>query len=37
MADTTLTKTPPAARRFDIGDFVRQYGVLIIIAVMLRT
>lgn len=35
MADTTLTKTPPAARRFDIGDFVRQYGVLIIIAVML--
>jgi ribose transport system permease protein len=35
MADTTLTKTPPAARRFDVGDFVRQYGVLIIIAVML--
>ena len=36
MADTTLTKTPGAApRRFDIGDFVRQYGVLIIIAVML--
>jgi len=35
MADTALTKTPPAARRFDIGDFVRQYGVLIIIAVML--
>lgn len=34
MADTTLTKTP-AARRFDFGDFVRQYGVLIIIAVML--
>lgn len=35
MADTTLTKTPAAARRFDMGDFVRQYGVLIIIAVML--
>ncbi|WP_055045819.1 ABC transporter permease [Devosia sp. A16] len=35
MADTTLTKTPAAARRFDFGDFVRQYGVLIIIAVML--
>ena len=36
MADTTLTKTPGAApRRFDSGDFVRQYGVLIIIAVML--
>ncbi|CAN7474911.1 ABC transporter permease [Devosia sp. Root413D1] len=36
MADTTLTKTPSAVRRrFDIGDFVRQYGVLIIIAVML--
>jgi ribose transport system permease protein len=34
MADTALTK-PSAARRFDIGDFVRQYGVLIIIAVML--
>ncbi|WP_439602738.1 ABC transporter permease [Devosia sp.] len=34
MADTTLTKTS-AARRFDFGDFVRQYGVLIIIAVML--
>lgn len=34
MADTTLTK-PQAARRFDMGDFVRQYAVLIIIAVML--
>ncbi|MBL8591325.1 MAG: ABC transporter permease, partial [Devosia sp.] len=35
MADTTLTKPAAAPRRFDIGDFVRQYGVLIIIAVML--
>jgi ribose transport system permease protein len=35
MADTTLTKPVAAPRRFDFGDFVRQYGVLIIIAVML--
>jgi len=34
MADTALTKPSPA-KRFDIGDFVRQYGVLIIIAIML--
>lgn len=35
MTDTALTRSDAAAKRFDIGGFVRQYGVLIIIAVML--
>lgn len=30
-----VTKPAPPGRRFDVGDFVRQYAVLIIIAVML--
>lgn len=35
MTDTSLSKPVSAGKRFDLGDFVRQYGVLIIIAVML--
>jgi len=35
MTDTALNRPGAPARRFDIGAFVRQYGVLIIIAVML--
>jgi ribose transport system permease protein len=34
MTDTALTK-PSARRSFDLGGFIRQYGVLVIIAVML--
>lgn len=35
MTDTALVKPSAAGKRFDLGGFVRQYGVLIIIAVML--
>jgi ribose transport system permease protein len=35
MTDTALVKPSAAGKRLDLGGFVRQYGVLIIIAVML--
>ena len=35
MTDTALVKPGSAGKRLDLGDFVRQYGVLIIIAAML--
>ncbi|MBZ0089545.1 MAG: ABC transporter permease, partial [Thermoanaerobaculia bacterium] len=35
MTDTALTRPGAAGKRFDLGGFIRQYGVLIIIGVML--
>ena len=35
MTDTSLSKSVPPGKSFDLSDFVRQYGVLIIITAML--